>query len=367
MDTTVPEIVFDDKGVCQFCGLHDELVKIYPDDRNSRKEKLELLLEEIKRTGKGKKYDCVCGVSGGRDSSWLLLKVVELGLRPLAVHFDNGWNSEIAVSNIKKTCEKLNVDLETYVVDWHEFRDIQLSMLKGSTPDVEVPTDVAIHTVLHHYAAKENIKFVLNGHSFRTEGISPRGWTYMDGLYIESVHKKFGSAKFETFPNFKMWDYFYYSYVKRVKVYPIINLLEYEHESAMKELEQKLDWKYYGGHHHENYYTKFIQSYLLPKKFNIDKRKTELSALIRSGQVSRDEAIATLSKSEYEFDKTLIDYILPKLEITKTDWDNIFSMKPKSFLDYRTYYPLVRFLKVPIRIAAQLGLVPRLLYFKFLG
>ncbi len=366
MDTSVKEITFNENRECQYCMIHDDLEMQYPSDSAKKQEMLHDLVQKIKEAGKGKKYDCICGVSGGRDSSWLLMKVVELGLRPLAVHFDNGWNSEIAVSNIKNLCSKLNVDLETYVVDWNEFKDLQISMLKASVPDVEVPTDVAIHSVLHKYAVEEDIKYILNGHSFRTEGVTPRSWSYIEGKYIESVHRLFGKIPLKTFPNFKMWDFFYCTFIKKIKVYPIINLLTYEHAPAMKELEEKMGWKYYGGHHHENYYTKFIQSYLLPQKFKIDKRKTELSAFVRSGKMTRDEALKEVN-TPYEFDPKMIDYILPKLNLSKEEWEKIYNLPVKSFEDYPSYYSLMKLFKKPIYIATKIGLLPKLLYFKFLG
>ena len=184
MDTSIPSIRFDDKGVCHFCDMHDEMEKKYPLSDVGRKN-LDKIVADIKKAGEGKPYDVICGTSGGRDSTWTLyLAVKKLGLRPLAVHFDNGWNSAIAVRNIYNTCRILDIDLETYVVDWEEFRNIQLSFLRASTPDVEVPTDVAIHAVLHKYASEEDISYIFNGHSFRTEGIAPLDWTYMDGRYI---------------------------------------------------------------------------------------------------------------------------------------------------------------------------------------
>lgn len=365
MDTDVPEICFDNVGVCQFCKMHDEMNKMYPLGIEGEK-KLHNLVTKIKDAGKKEKYDCVCGVSGGRDSTWTLYMAVKLGLRPLAVHFDNGWNSEIAVNNIKKATEKLDVDLETIIADWSEFKELQLSFLKASVPDVEIPTDVAIHSVLHKVAAKENIKYILNGHSFRTEGIAPRGWTYMDGRYIDKVHQKFSSTLLEDFHNFGIKELLFYSFVKRIKVVPILNYLTYNQQQVSTQLENELGWQYYGGHHHESTYTEFIQSYLLPQKFKIDKRKTELSALIRSGQIKREDALKKVATA-YEFKDGIIDYILAKFELTQSQWEKIYNEFPRSFADYPTYFPFIKAFKWPLKILVKLNLLPKLLYLKYLG
>lgn len=367
MDTTVPEIVFDEHGVCQFCKIHDEMEKAFPTDLGEREILFHKKIAEIKKAGRGKKYDCICGVSGGRDSTWLIYQMVKFGLRPLAVHFDNGWNSELAVTNIKFVCDKLNVDLETFVMDWEEFRELQLSFLKASTADVEIPTDVGIYTILHEIAKKEGIKYILSGHAFRTEGISPLGWTYMDGKYIDQVHKIFTGKKLKYFPNFHLWDAFYFTFINRIELFPILNLLPYNQKASMKEMEEVLSWRYAGGHHHESYYTKFIQSYLLPQKFQVDKRKTELSALIRSGQTTRQNALEEVTRSEYQYDPTLIEYVINKLQITKDEWDKIYSLPVKSFRDYPTYFPFLMLMKFPILIMTKLNLIPRLMYMKFWG
>jgi len=191
LGTTVPDIRFDEKGVCNYCKIHDKFEEKYPLNENG-KEKLRELINKIKLKGKNKKYDCVVGISGGTDSTYCLYLIKKMGLRPLAVHLDNGWDSQIAVDNMKKAVEKLGVDLKTIKVDWEEFRDLQISFLKASVPDAEIPTDIAIYSILYRVAAELGVHFVLNGHSFRTEGTAPISWTYMDGKYLESVHKRFG-------------------------------------------------------------------------------------------------------------------------------------------------------------------------------
>lgn len=366
MDTTVPEIRFDEQGTCQFCEIHDILDARYPlGDEGERQ--LALLVDEIKAAGRGRDYDCVVGTSGGRDSTWTMYTAKKLGLRPLAVHFDNGWNSETAVTNIRNATEKLGIDLETYVADWEEFKDIQIAFLRASVPDVEVPTDLAIHSVLHYYAAKEGIRYILNGHSFRTEGVAPRGWTYFDGRYINAIQARFGTRKLNDFKNFGIKELLYYSFWKGIKVVPILNYRPYHQQEITDLLTREVGWTYYGGHHHESYYTKFIQSYLLPKKFNIDKRRTEFSALIRSGQTTRQEALDYLATHAYEYDETLEEYAVSKLGLARDDWEKIYATPPKSYLDYPSYYPLMRASKSIIRWMSDREILPKLLYLKYLG
>lgn len=365
LDTSVHDIKFDNNGECKYCLIHDEMEIRHPLGPNLKIE-LQALISKIKLQGKNKKYDCIVGVSGGRDSSFTLLTAVKLGLRPLAVHFDNGWNSEISVQNIKKACDKLHVDLYTIVADWEEFKDLQISFLKASTPDADVPTDYAIYSVLYHVAHKEGVRFILNGHSFRTEGTSPISWTYMDPLYVRSVHKRFGKIKrFKSFPHMTFLKLQYYIWVKGIKEIRLMEFIDYRKKEVDKILKQELDWKYYGGHHHENLYTKFFQSFYLPKKFNIDKRKTELSALIRSGQISREEALKEIESSPYEFDEKTVEYAYSKLGLSKQEFEEIMNLPPKSHNDYPTYLPLIRFLRWPVKIAAKLKLIPHILYLKY--
>jgi len=365
-DTTISGIRFDENGVCNFCAIHDEMEKLYPLNEQ-RKAQLDGLIDKIKRGGQGKPYDCIVGVSGGRDSTYTLYTAVKRGLRPLAVHFDNGWNSEIAVSNIKNAIKKYNIDLVTVVADWEEFKDLQLSFLKASVSDAEIPTDVAIHAVLHDVAAREGIKYILSGHSFRTEGIVPKDWTYMDGRYLNSVHKRFGHTRITTFPNVTLSSLFYYSLIRGIRVIPILNYFSYDKKKAGKELETEVGWVDYGGHHHESVYTKFFQSYLLPLKFGIDKRKLALSARVRSGQTSRDEALEEIRKEPYPYEMSTVEYTISKLGLTQTEFDAIMNAPIKTFRDYPTYYPLMRAFRWPLTLGFRLGLVPRILYYKYIA
>jgi len=364
-DTSLPGIRFDEQGVCQYCHAHDALERLYPLGAEGE-GRLAAIVEQIKRAGRGKEYDCICGVSGGRDSTYSLYRAVTLGLRPLAVHFDNGWDTEISVRNIKNACSRLGVDLYTHVADWEEFRDLQIAFLKASVPEAEVPTDVAIHGALHEAAVREGVRYVILGHSFRTEGIAPIEWTYMDGRYIRVIRKRFGTMPQKTVPNVTAWQYFYWTALKRIRAVPILNYTPYRHDEVQRVLEAECDWEYYGGHHHESSYTHFVQSALFYPKFGIDKRRLELSALVRSGHRTRDEAAEELQDNPYPVDPELVDYCIRKLGLTTAEWEEVLALPPKSFRDYPTYYPVLRALRGPIRLAYRMGLVSPILYYKYL-
>ena len=366
-DTTIPGIEFDADGVCNFCHIFDELDRSFPRNDQARVE-LEAITADIKRAGRHREYDCIIGVSGGRDSTYTLHLAHELGLRPLAVHFDNGWNSEIAVTNIHNATRRLDIDLYTHVADYEEFKDLQKAFLRASVPDADIPTDVAIFGTLHQAAVREGVRYIINGHSFRTEGLMPIGWTYMDGRYIRSVHRRFGTKrKLKTVPNFTLADYAYYALLRRIRTVPILNYVEYDHDHVNRLLEDTLGWTYYGGHHHESYYTHFFQSYYLPKKFNIDKRKIESSALVRSGKLKRADALEETGGVDYPYDEELVEYAVKKLGLTTAEFDEIMAAPNRTFHDHRTYYPLLSRLEGPLRLGVRMGLVPRLLALKFLS
>ena len=365
LDTTVKDIWFDEKGECKYCKIHDEMEKRHPLNGNS-KIRLEQLVNQIRKDGRNKPHDCIVGVSGGRDSTYSLYTAVKLGLRPLAVHFDNGWNSEISVSNIKNATTILGVDLHTVVADWEEFKDLQIAFLKASVPDAEVPTDYAIYSVLYEVANQEGIKYIINGHSFRTEGTSPISWTYMDGKYVKNVHKRFGKIKkIKSFPLMSMSQLLYFVFVQRIREVRLMEYINYVKKDVDHLLEKELKWKYYGGHHHESVYTEFFQSYLLPKKFNVDKRKTENSALIRSSQLTRENALKEIESDAYAYNKEIVDYTIRKLGLSEEEFKKIYSQEIKSFLDYPSYFPLIKTLRYPIKIACKMHLLPYILYLKY--
>ena len=363
-DTTIPGIRFDDRGICNFCQAHDSLDKQFPLNGLGQ-QKLNQLVDKIKSNGKGKKYDCIVGVSGGTDSTYCLYMTKKLGLRPLAVHLDNGWDSDIAIGNMKKAVTKLDIPLKTVTCDWDEFKDLQISFLKASTSDAEIPTDIAIISVLYRVAAEEGIHHVINGHSFRAEGLSPQGWTYMDGRYIKSVHKRFGEAKLKSFPNLTISNLLYYVLVKRIHFVPLLAYMDYRKEDAKKILARELGWTDYGGHHFESIYTRFVITNLLARKFNIDKRIVEYSAYVRSGQMPRDEALKRIEENPLSEDKEAGEYVRNKLGLTSEEFEEILCAEAKTFLDYPTYFPLIRASRIPIKIACMLNLLPQIFYEKY--
>lgn len=364
MDDTVKGITFDEEGVCTFCHIHDELESAFPMD-DEAPVRLQKLVDQIKKDGKNKRYDCVLGVSGGRDSTYTLYSAVKLGLRPLAVHFDNGWNSDLAVQNIKNVCQKLNVDLYTHVADWEEYKDLQRAFLASSTPDAEVPTDWVIFSVLFREAAREGVKYIIHGHSFRTEGTTPLTWTYMDGKYVNYIHKKFGKRKIKSFPVMSMTDYLYYTFVRHIRQVRMLYYLPYNEKEILEILTKEVGWQSYGGKHHESKYTGFFQSYILPRKFNIDKRKLHFSALIRSGQMNREEALIKIKNDPYLGGTETMDYCLKKLDYSHEEFDTIMKEEPKLFLDYKSYYSLVRKMEKPILWGTKAGIIPETVYRKF--
>ncbi|OGX30578.1 MAG: N-acetyl sugar amidotransferase, partial [Omnitrophica WOR_2 bacterium RIFCSPHIGHO2_01_FULL_48_9] len=250
---------------------------------------------------------------------------------------------------------------------WEEFKDLQIAFLKASVSDAEIPTDVAIHGLLHRVAAAEGVRYIVFAHSFQTEGFSPLGWSYMDGRYIESVHKKFGHRVLKTYPNFTLRDYLYYRWVKGIKVFPLLAYVPYRPEEVRGLLEKELDWQYYGGHHHESYYTHFFHSYYLPKKFGVDKRKLTYSALIRSGQITRREVLDRVLAEAYPYDEELVQYTVSKLGLSPEEFRQIMAAPRRTFHDYPTYYPLIKNCRGLIALAARFNIFPKHLYLKYLG
>ena len=351
MDTTDVDIEFDEKGYCNYCNrYYNEYKKKYPMDDKKGKIYLENMVSRIKKSGKGKQYDCMIGLSGGADSSYLAKKVVDLGLKPLAIHFDSGWNSEMSMNNIEVVVKNLNLDLKTIVCNWDEMRDLQVGFLKASVPNADIPQDQAFHATLWREASKNNVNYILSGHNMSTESILPTSWGYRftDLRYLNGIHKKYGGMKLKQYPKLNMFKlYFYYPFIKRIKVLHPLDYMSYNKNKAIKELEQTIGWKKYGGKHHESVFTRFFQAYYLPQKFGYDKRKPHLSSLIVSNQISRDEALNELSKDPYEgisfFEDR--DYIIKKLRLSKIGFDKIMNTKPKAYTDYKSNAVLLDFLK----------------------
>ena len=276
-DERVDAIEFDEDGVCNYCHQVDQLVEEYGTGQEKGKLLLDQIIEKIKKDGKNKKYDCAIGVSGGTDSSYLVYLAKEWGLRPLAVHYDNTWNSAIATQNIRKVLESLDVDLYTHVIDNSESDDIFKSFFKAGVAEIEASTDLALAEVMYIAASKYNIKYVLEGHSFVTEGISPLGRNYFDGKYIHSIHDEFGTKNMKTYPLMTFWRFIWWTCFARIKKIRPYWYIEYSKEDAMSFLKEKFGWEYYGGHHLENRMTAFFHSIYAPQKFNSDFRNFDYS------------------------------------------------------------------------------------------
>jgi N-acetyl sugar amidotransferase len=346
MDTSDPLIEFDQYGVSHHVRKYNTLIKQRVPDQKQAKIILDKIVKRIKLVGENKDYDCIIGVSGGVDSTYVAYLVKKLGLRPLAIHFDNGWNSELAVSNIEKTLNKLNIDLFTYVVDWEEFKNLQIAFLKASVPDGEIPTDHAIYAVLHRIASKYHIKYIISGSNIKTEGILSEAWSYghLDRKYIKAINKKFGTIGLKSYPSVSLFSLFYYIYIKRIKTISILDLIEYNKKQAISILSNELGWVDYGGKHYESVYTRFFQGYVLPRKFNIDKRRGHLSTLICSGEITRNEALELIKISPYpseEMQRQDLEFVLKKFEISIEQFNAIMGSPLKSFRDYPNQYKLI--------------------------
>lgn len=365
MDTSDPEITFDKNGICKHCYRYDNILQSRVFNGNLAKSKLEEMIVKIKKKGKKNDYDCIVGVSGGVDSTYVAYLVKELGLRPLAIHFDNGWNSELAVSNIEKTLDKLNIDLYTYVIDWDMFSELQKTFLIGSTPDGEVPTDHAITALLFQEASKRGIKYIISGMNFSTESMSVRRWSYghSDWTFIKDVYKKNGGKKsLKGYPKFSFFNLFIYTFVKRIKVFSILNYVNYDKEKTIELLQNKLNWTKYEGKHYESVYTRFYQGYILPKKFNIDKRIGHLSDLIRSGQITRDNALVKLKSPLYPSENLLqqdLEFMYKKFNYSEKDFESIMKAPVKTFLDYKNLSKLVDQIKIFVNYLRSKGLYPK--------
>ncbi|ATI01010.1 MULTISPECIES: N-acetyl sugar amidotransferase [Alcaligenes] len=320
MDTSARDIVFNSDGVCNYCTDLEASTKntlgLAPEEKERR---LQALVAEVKAQGKGKPYDCIVGVSGGVDSSWVLVKAVELGLRPLAVHMDNGWNSELAQNNIENLINGLGVDLYTHVIDWHEYRKLMQAFFDANVVDIELLYDNAMTAVNYQQAAKYGLKHLLAGTNEATEGMQiPESWNWFkfDKKNIRSIAKRFSDVKIETFPLFGIGEYIRYAVLQKIRWVSILDLMEFNKFSAMQQLQERYSYKPYPYKHYESIFTRFYQGYILPEKFGVDKRRVHMSTLIVTGQMSRDEALADLEKIPYHSQRELDEdkqYFLKKM------------------------------------------------------
>lgn len=339
-DSTIEDISFDHQGLCSYCRKYDGLAEAFIDIPEIQKKKqLSTIVSKIKRLGRNKTYDCILGLSGGVDSSYLAWLAKDLGLRPLVVHFDNGWNSELAVKNIESIVKKLNYNLETYVFDWEEFKDLQRAYFKAGVVDIEVPTDYLIFSVLNKIAAKHGIRYILSGYNYATEFGMPKGWNNpnkFDHVNLENIHKKFGTIKLNKFPVFGRLQKYYYENILGIETVPLLNYITYVKSDVKEFIKNELHWKDYGGKHHESVFTRFYQGYILPKKFGIDKRRAHWSALICSGQATQSEALKDLENEPYPIEQQEADrnYVIKKLAFTEEEFDSMMTAEP---VDHKFY------------------------------
>lgn len=327
MDTSASEIEFDNNNICNYCS---DFKKI-----NTKKnyKKLENFVNEIKRKEKNKNYDCAFALSGGLDSSWALVKCVEMGLRPLVIHFDNGWNSKLAQSNIHNLVSKLNLDLETYVINWEEYKSLMNSFLKSNVIDIEMLMDNGMVGANFKIANKYKINYIFSGFNNSSEGMKiPKNWNWFkkDKKNILSINKKFENISLSTYPIIGTIDYIYYRFIKNIKWISPLDYFDYNKENAIKELEKKFNFEKYENKHYESFFTKFYQSFILPKKFGVDKRRLHLSNLIISNQISRNQALKIIKCPAYNEKKIEhdIDYFLKKMSLTKSKFLKYMNEKP---------------------------------------
>jgi N-acetyl sugar amidotransferase len=341
MDTTDPGITFEKEGVCNYCRNFDTNIKKVWLPNDEGRTRLQIIVEKIKREGSRNKYDSIIGLSGGVDSSYLALMAKKLGLRPLAVHVDTGWNTNNGITNIENIVKILEFDLYTNVIDWEEMKDLQVAYLKSGVENQDTPQDHVIFAALYRFAIDNKIKYVLSGSNYATESILPSAWGHdsMDLRQLKAIHNMFGRRKLKSFPTINFFQYrFYYPYVKKMRVVDILNYVPYNRKMAIKTLQKEVGFRDYGNKHHESQFTKFFQGYYLPTKYGYDKRRAHLSSMILSEQITRDEALKEIGSVAYELDSLLEDkdFVLKKLGLTEKDYLEIMLSPNRSYRDYPT-------------------------------
>ncbi len=374
MDTTVPGITFNEKGECNFCGYYNHLAsRTVLRDPQLLQNEFDKAIDTIKKAGKNKSFDCILGISGGLDSTYLSLLAKRNGLRPLLVHFDNGWNSEKAIRNIENIVSHLGFELHTFVMDWEEFRDIQRAYFKASVVDVEVPTDQFIFAALHRLAYRNKIRYILAGNNVVSESINPEGWVYknkLDLVNLKSIHKRYGRLKLKKLPRLGLYERYFYEAIRGIQTVNLLDLIPYRKGKVKQEIQDELGWKDYGGKHYESTFTRFYQGYYLPEKFNIDKRRAHWSNLILSGQATREEALADLAGPTYPLKDQLADrdYTIKKLGFDLSEWQTIMTAPAVTHESFDTdknpkhqfFYLLFRAaLFLPVRLLRSLSILPK--------
>ena len=338
MDTSDPEIVFDASGICNHCRAAQSKWEALPRGAKAERQ-LEELVARIRHEGRGSEYDCVVGLSGGVDSTYIAHRAKKLGLRCLGVHFDSGWNSELAVKNIEQVVKRLDIDLRTFVCNWEEMRDLQLSYFKASVPNCDIPQDHAIVAALYRTAAQHGVKNILTGSNVATESILPVAWVYnnLDKRNLVGIHRKFGRTPLRQFPTVGFWQYYvYYPKVREIKMVKLLNFINYNRNTAIDTLQSELGWRYYGGKHYESVFTRFFQGYYLPTKFGYDKRRAHLSSLIVAGELTREDALQQLMTNDYldGMAKDDLVFVAKKLGLSVQGFEKILAAETHNHTDY---------------------------------
>ncbi len=358
MDTSDPGISFDDEGVCNHCREYD-VYMARAGDPSQRQAKLDAMVAHLKRQGKGKPYDCIMGLSGGVDSSYLAwLAVKKLGLRPLVVHVDAGWNSELAVNNIQNIVQRLGLDLHTLVIDWEEIRDLQRAFFLSGIANLDVPQDHAYIASLMQEARKYGIRDILNGGNMQTESILPSAWGYdaSDPVSIKGIHARFGTVRLKRYPMQTNWERLVVNpFIRRMRTHRPLEYIDYNKDAAKELLKSELGWRDYGGKHYESIFTKFFQAHYLPTKFGYDKRLAHLSSLIVSGQMTKQEARAEMQNPLYDPVELEEDrsYWVKKLGLSRKDYDKVMAERPSLYTDFPNSESLYSRIRAVARLAAR--------------
>lgn len=348
MDTTVADIVFDERGVCNYCRAFEAKLQAAHAEGTAAASRREQFIADVKAAGRRHDYDCVVGVSGGVDSSYVLYLTVKHGLRPLAVHLDNGWNSELSTHNIANLVRRLNVDLYTHVIDWEENRDLQRSFFAAHVVDIELLMDNAMYALNYQQASARGIRWILAGTNLATEGMGmPPGWNHykFDERNIRAIQRRFGSLPIKTHPVMSTFDFVWYEYVRRIRWISFLDYFSYEKAAALETLQRDCDYKPYPYKHYESVFTRFYQGYILPRKFGYDKRRGHLAALVVTGQMTRDAALQMLQESPYpdpaqeQQDRA---FVLKKLGFSEREFSTYMSAPAVPHAAYGTEEPFYR-------------------------
>ncbi len=355
---TDPSLTFDENGVCNLCHEFDEYVSRFPQTEEEKKVVFDSLISQMKQDGKGKKYDCVLGISGGVDSAYLAYIAKKAGLRILAVHVDAGWDTDIAAENIRKLCSKLDIELHTIVVDWETMKELQRAYMFSGLIGLDVPQDHVFMAATFKFARKYRIKYMLNGSNYQTEGILPsiNGYAAIDYKNIRDVYKKCGRGKcsLRKYPKMSLLTYSF-AYVGKTKRVNLLNYVSYSKKEAIDFLHKEFDWNYYGGKHWESRFTKFYQAYYLPRKYGYDKKRAHISSLIVGGELTREEGLRDMEDNSLYTESQMLedrDYILKKLEISMEEWEGIMSAPGKTEDDYKNNKKIMQTL---INIKKRIG------------